>query len=201
MTLLPNDLVQRIPPLYTQDSLPDNQLTAYARLTVKAIGYTWFLLELHSDQDTFSAYLVDPRQEQFGYFSFAYLEEHLGIASLEVLGELPGGEVILGMAEVPSAIEYDQSFIPKPLVEAVRAERVARHAKGEGLPTNATLAPHRAYYYAFSFTHDAAKEYLAVQDTVLNEPVNLSAFRLPPPTLPPFWHIVVIGDRPSEVET
>ena len=82
-TLLPDDLVKRIPPLHTQDCLPDNQLTAYARLTVKAIGYTWFVLELHGDQDTFSAYLIDPRQEQFGYFSFAYLEEHLGIASLD----------------------------------------------------------------------------------------------------------------------
>ena len=125
----------------------------------------------------------------------------MGIASLEVLGELPGEGLILGMAEVPSAIEYDQSFSPKPLVEAVREERRKRHAKGEGLPTNATLAPHRAYYYAFSFTHDAATVYQAVSAIVLNEPVNLSAFRSPPTTLPPFWHIVVIGDRPSEVET
>src|SRR5437588_9255956 len=156
MTLLPDDAVARTPPLHTQDSLPDDQLMSYARLTLKAIGMTWYLLELHSDQDTFSAYLVDPQKEQFGYFSFSYLEEHLGIASLEVLGELPGEGVILGMAEVPSAIEYDQSFSPKPLVEAVRAERRKRHAKGEGLLTSATIAPHRAYYYAFSFTHDAA---------------------------------------------
>ena len=49
MTPLPDDLVQRIPPLHTQDSLPDTDLTAYARLTVKAIGYTWFVLELHGD--------------------------------------------------------------------------------------------------------------------------------------------------------
>src|SRR2546423_12351546 len=134
-----------------QDSLPDNQLTAYARLTLKDAGLTWFVLELHSDQDTFSAYLIDPQQEQFGYFSFGYLEEHLGIASLEVLGELPGEGVILGMAEVPSAIEYDQSFTPKPLVEAVREKGQIGHSKREGVPTKATIEPQRAYMYAFNF--------------------------------------------------
>ena len=130
MTSLPDDVVKRIPPLHTQDNLPDNQLTAYARLTLKDAGLTWFLLELHTDQDTFSAYLVDPRQEQFGYFSFSYLEEHLGIAALDVLGEIPGEGFILGLEELPSAIEYDHSFTPKPLIGAVKTERVARHAKG-----------------------------------------------------------------------
>src|SRR5947209_14870554 len=147
MTPLPDDLVKSIPPLHMQDSLLDNQLTAHARRTLKDAGLTWFLLELHTDQDTFSAYLVGPRQEQFGYFSFGYLEEHLGVAALDVLGEIPGEGFILGVAEVPSAIEYDQSFPPQPLIDAVRAERVARHARGEGLPINATIAPHRAYYY------------------------------------------------------
>src|SRR6266699_4997742 len=118
MTLLPNDLVKRIPPLHTQDNLADNQLTAYARLTLKDAGLTWFLLELNTDQDTFSAYLIDPQKEQFGYFSFTYLEEHLGVASLEVLGEIPGEGVILGLEEIPSALAYDQSFTPKRLVEA-----------------------------------------------------------------------------------
>src|SRR5436309_3285562 len=122
MTPLPDDVVKRIPPLHTQDNLPDNQLTAYARLTLKDAGLTWFVLELHTDQDTFSAYLVDPRQEQFGYFSFSYLEEHLGTATLDVLGEIPGEGFILGIEEVSSAIEYDQSFTQKPLVNAVRQE-------------------------------------------------------------------------------
>src|SRR5436305_2322975 len=124
MTPLPNDLVQHIPPLHTQDSLTDTQLTAYARLTVTDIGYTWFLLELHTDQDTFSAYLIDPNQEQFGYFSFSYLEEHLGIATLDVLAEIPGEGFVLGLEEIPSAIEYDESFTQKPLVNAVMQERI-----------------------------------------------------------------------------
>ncbi len=197
MTLLPDDLVKRIPPLHTQDSLADNQLTAYARLTLKDAGLTWFLLELYSDQDTFSGYLIDPQKEQFGYFSFTYLEEHLGIASLDLLGEIPGEGFILGLAEVPSTIEYDHSFTPKPLVEAVRKERIAQHLKSQGLPTNASLAPHRAYYYGASFTHDAASTYKAIRDIVLKESVNLSAFRIPPPALPN-WHIVVIGDWPNK---
>src|SRR5207244_2561819 len=176
MTLLPNDLVKRIPPLHTQDNLPDNQLTAYARLTLKDAGLTWFLLEMHTDQDTFSAYLVDPRQEQFGYFSFSYLEEHLGIAALDVLGEIPGEGFILGLEELPSAIEYDHSFTPKPLVVAVREERIERHTKGEGLPTSSSLAPHRAYYYVASFPHDATKEYQAIRAIIQREEVNLSAF-------------------------
>src|SRR5436309_2338180 len=141
MTLLPDDLVQRLPPLHTQDSLPDDQLIAYARLTLKAIGYTWFLLELHEDQDTFSAYLIDPQKEQFGYFSFAYIEEHLGIASIDVLGEIPGEGFILGLAEIPSVIAYDERFMQKPLIEAVREERTARQAHGEGLPISASLSP------------------------------------------------------------
>ena len=198
MTLLPDEIVKRIPPLHTQDSLPDDQLTAYARLTLKAIGLTWFLLELHTDQDTFSAYLIDPQKEQFGYFSFSYLEEHLGIATLDVLGEIPGEGFILGVQEIPSAIEYDQNFTPKPLGDAVRDERIERHAHGEGLPTSASLAPHRAYYYAVSYTHDAAQVFKSVRAIVLNEPVNLSVFRVPPTTLPHFWHIVVMGDRPPE---
>lgn len=131
MTLLPRDTLNRIPPLHTQDSLPDDQLTAYARLTFKDIGLTWFLLELHTDQDTFSAYLIDPQNEQFGYFSFSYLEEHLGIATLDVLGEIPGEGFILGFGEIQSAIEYNQSFTPKPLGDVVRDERIERHAHGE----------------------------------------------------------------------
>ena len=198
MTLLPDELVQRIPPLHTQDNLPDNQLITYARLTLKDAGLTWFLLELHADQDTFSAYLIDPKQEQFGYFSFAYLEEHLGIAALDVLAEIPVEGFILGVEEIPSAIEYDHSFMPKPLIEAVREERKARHAKGEGLPTSRSLAPHRAYYYAASFPHDATTVYQAIRTIIHREPVNLSAFQVPPPVLPDFWHIVVMGDRPSE---
>ena len=83
MTLLPDDVVKRLPPLHTQEWLSDDHLYAYARLTLKAAGFTWFLLELHTDQDTFSAYLIDPRQEQFGYFSFSYLDEHL--ASLQLM--------------------------------------------------------------------------------------------------------------------
>ena len=37
MTPLPDDVVKRIPPLHTQDNLPDTQLTAYARLTLKML--------------------------------------------------------------------------------------------------------------------------------------------------------------------
>ncbi len=197
MTILPSDLVKRIPPLHTQDSLADNQLTTFARLTLKDAGLTWYILELHSDQDTFSGYLIDPKKEQFGYFSFAYLEEHLGIAALDLLGELPGEGFILGLSEIPSIIEYDESFTTRPLIEAIRQERIKRHIIGEGLPTDSSLAPHRAYYYGASFTHDAAKQYKAIRDIVLKESVNLSVFRIPPPALPT-WHIVVIGDWPSK---
>ena len=198
MTPLPDDLVKSIPPLHMQDSLLDNQLTAHARRTLKDAGLTWFLLELHTDQDTFSAYLVDPRQEQFGYFSFSYLEEHLGIAALDVLGEIPGEGFILGLEELPSAIEYDHSFTPKPLIDAVKTERVARHAKGEGLHTSASLAPYRAYYYVASFPHEATAVYQVIREIIHRDEVNLSAFQLPPPVLPNFWHIAVIGDRPAE---
>ncbi len=198
MTPLPDDLMQQIPPLHTQDTLPDDQLIAYARLTIKAIGLTWFVLELHEDQDTYSAYLIDPEKEQFGYFSFSYIEEHLGIAALEVLGEIPGSGFLLGFAEIPSVIEYDGSFTPKPLIEAVREERTERQAHGEGLPSDASLSPHRAYYYAMRYPTDAAKVYQAVRAIVLRESVNLSVYHVHPSALLQLWHIVVIGDRPTE---
>src|SRR6266700_6135317 len=100
MELLPEELRKQLPPLHTQDSLPDDQLIAYAKLTLKTIGLTWFILELHADEDTFSAYLIDPQKEQFGYFSFTYLEEHLGVAALDLLGEVPGEGFILGLSEL-----------------------------------------------------------------------------------------------------
>jgi len=70
MTLLPEDAVARTPPCIRR-TVSWRPVIAYARLTLKAIGMTWYLLELYSDQDTFSAYLVDRRKKQFGYFSFS----------------------------------------------------------------------------------------------------------------------------------
>jgi hypothetical protein len=198
MAILPTEVVRNTPPLHTQDKLPDEQLTAYARLTVSEIGYTWFLLELHTDEDTFSAYLIDLQKEQFGYFSFSYLEEHLGIAAIDILGEIPGTGTIVSLEEVPSIIEYDQNFSPKPLVEAVREERIRRWlAHGGGLYITDSIAPHRAYYYAASFPRSATAQYRAIRNIIHTEPVNLSAFHVLPPTLPT-WHIVIMGDRPSE---
>ncbi len=198
MEFLPGELRKQLPPLHTQDSLPDDQLIAYAKLTLKTIGLTWFILELHADEDIFSAYLIDPQKEQFGYFSFSYLEEHLGIAALDVLGEIPAEGMILSLEEVPSTIEYDENFTSKPLVEAVREERIKRRASGEGLPTDAILAPHRAYYYAIIYPSDATEIFKAVRAIIHREKVNLSAYQIPPIVLPNFWHIVVIGDQPAE---
>ena len=198
MSILPDDLVARIPPLHTQDSLPDAALTAYARLTLTEAGLTWFLLELHDDQDTFSGYLIDPKQEQFGYFSFAYLEEHLGTAAWDVLAGIPGEGFLLGLSEVPSGIAYDASFSPKSLLDAVKEERVQRLAKGKRFRPDAPLSPHRAYYQVARYPSDATQVYQAIREIVFKQPVNLSVFQVPPTVLSSFWHIVVIGDRPAE---
>jgi hypothetical protein len=172
MGLLPEALLGQLPPLHSQDSLPDHELRAYARLTHAATGLIWFVMELDSkDRDTFSGYLLDAKTERFGYFSFDYLEEQL-----------------------PPPLEYDANFQPQPLFEAVQQERKRLNQKGQGLKLSDTLAPHRAYYYAFAYTEPAKQKYEAVK-RLIQSPLgpDLSAYHFPAGPL-----IVVIGDRPSE---
>ena len=91
MALLPEDVRKQLPPLHTQDTRPDAELYAYARLTFEPMGLIWFVLELETrDQDTFSGYLLDPDTERFGYFSFDYLEDQLAVVAVDVLGNIPG---------------------------------------------------------------------------------------------------------------
>src|SRR2546426_102370 len=74
MGLLPQEVLDQLSPLHTQDARPDHELFAYARLTYADL--VWFVMELDSkDRDTFSGYLLDEKTERFGYFSLAYLEE------------------------------------------------------------------------------------------------------------------------------
>jgi hypothetical protein len=170
MGLLPDTLLAQLPPLHTQDTLPDHELRAYARLTYADL--VWFVLELDGkDRDMFSGYLLDAKTERFGYFSFEYLEQ-----------------------ELPSPLAYDASFQPRPLFEAVQQERKRLNQKGQGLKLSDTLAPHRAYYYAFAYDAPAKQKYDAVKQLIQSTlDVNLSAYHFPAGPL-----IVVIGDRPSE---
>src|SRR6516162_9620282 len=106
--MLPEEVKAAIPPLHTQDPLPDDQLSAYARLTCEELGMTWFVLGLDRDGDLFSAYGVDQEQESFGFFSLSHLQN-----------------------QVKRVIEHDVSFSKQLLLRAVKAER-RRRALGLG---------------------------------------------------------------------
>ncbi len=177
MGLLPQSVVDQLPPLHTQDTLPDHELFVYARVVQPNMGLTWFVMELDSaDRDTCSAYFMDATTESFGYFSFAYLE-----------GLLPG------------ALQCDTAFRPQPLFEAVLRERQLLNLKGNGLQLADTLAPHRAYYYAFTYSEPVKQKYTAVKQLIKSPVgVNLSAYHFPAGGYKPMPVIVVIGDRPSE---
>src|SRR5215469_7075604 len=94
--MVPEAVIASLPPLHTQDTLPDGEIHAYARLTCEARGLTWFVLELHEDGDTFSGYWITHETEQFGYFSFDDMDDRL-----------------------PEALAYDASFTPRLLLDAV----------------------------------------------------------------------------------
>lgn len=172
--LLPEEVKAAIPPLHTQDPLPDEEVSAYARLTCEELGFTWFVLELHEDGETFSGYWIDQEKEQFGYFSLAHMQD-----------------------QIPFALAYDGSFIPERLVDAVRQERRTREARGErlGLKETDSLAEHRAYYYAARYNRSAKQIFTTVRDIISQKHVDLSVYHL---QLDSYPHVVVIGDRPPE---
>jgi hypothetical protein len=172
--ILPEEVKAAIPPLHTQDPLPDGELRAYVRLTCEVLGYTWFVLELHEDGDTFSGYWVEPDKEQFGYFSFEDMDNRL-----------------------PVALDSDASFTPRLLVDAVRAERRTLRLCGErfGLPETDPLAEHRAYYYVARYDRPSPQVFAAIRATLHEERPDVSVYTL---QLGGDFYVVVIGDWPGE---
>ncbi len=170
---LPDEL--QVPVLHSQDQVPDEQLTAYGRLVCVEARLTWFVLELAPDHDTFSAYLVDSQNEQFGYFSFAYLERILP----------------------PTVTATYEELIPTPLQEVVLAERARRHlAYGERRSSSPALAAHRAYYVAADYPAPEARQVTnTVRAIFRHHKVNLSVFCLIPGVTA---QLVILGDRPAE---
>lgn len=164
-----------VPPLHSQDSLSDQELTVYGRLFMRELRLTFFLLEIAEDGDTFSAYLFDPQNEQFGYFSFAYLEKTLPDIATSQYTELE----------------------PRLLVEAVAEERLRRFCEyGEPESKSRALAEHRAYYLAVECTPGEANEAKKAIEAILDRnQVNLSVIALYPGSTA---YVVVIGDRPAE---
>jgi polysaccharide pyruvyl transferase WcaK-like protein len=164
-----------LPALHSQDDFTQEQLTTYGRLVFLEARITWFLLEIAEDQDTFSAYMIDSRNEQFGYFSFSYLEK---------------------VTPKTATITYE-TLAPTRLLDAVAAERMRRALQyGERQVKTAALAEHRAYYLAAEYSPgEARKVAQAVQAIIQSHKVNLSVFCLVPGIRA---LVVVIGDRPAE---
>jgi hypothetical protein len=154
---VPLEVKATIPPLHTQDTFPDEQLRAYVRLTCAELGCTWFILELHEDGDTFSAYWIEPDKEQFGSFSFDDLQ-----------------------ARLPVAIASDSGFTPRLLVDAVQQERRTRRVQGEpfGLDSTDSIAQHRAYYYAAQYDHPSPQAFTTIGTIIREERTNLSVYTL-----------------------
>jgi hypothetical protein len=164
-----------IPLLHSQDSLSQEQLTTYGRLVFVQARLTWFVLEIAQDQDTFSAYMIGPQSEQFGYFSFSYFEK---------------------ITPETATVLY-VTLTPTRLLDAVAAERSKRAQHyGERRVETADLAEHRAYYLAAEYLLKEANEVVqAIRDILhSHREVNLSVFCQPGIRAV----VVVMGDRPPE---
>jgi len=92
--LLPAELKEKLPALYSQDGLGPKAI-AYARFFTPDSGWTWYATE-YDGNDTFFG-LVDGMEMELGYFSLKELESVKGPLGLP--------------------IERDLHWQPKPLIE------------------------------------------------------------------------------------
>lgn len=97
MSLLPDDLRRRLPALYSQEGLGEEAIV-YARLTLPALGWTWWVLEF------------DP-EDQMMFCLVQGIETELGYVSLEEL------------ESSPATVRLDEAWEPKTLA-AARVGRV-----------------------------------------------------------------------------
>jgi hypothetical protein len=73
MKLLPDELRQRLPPLYSQEAEPEP--TIYAKFFMPGTGWTWYVTEGSEQDDDFLFFgFVVGFESEFGYFLLSELE-------------------------------------------------------------------------------------------------------------------------------
>ena len=101
MELLPADVRETLPKLYTQEK--DRDPTVHVKFFTPDSGWTWYATEGQAEEDDFLFFgYVIGFEREWGYFS---------------LNELKAARGPLGLA-----IERDLHFTPAPLSEVLRRE-------------------------------------------------------------------------------
>jgi len=79
MKLLPNDVRERIPPLYSGERLTKDQRMVVAKFFNPTGNWTWYVLEGQPEDDDYLFYgLVDGFEKEYGGFSLKELESVKG---------------------------------------------------------------------------------------------------------------------------
>lgn len=78
--LIPKDLLNQIPPLYTTEDIADP--ISYVKLFLD--GWTWYITEISIDGDIAFGYVVSSFGSELGYFSLKEIEEVRGALGLKV---------------------------------------------------------------------------------------------------------------------
>jgi len=86
MELLTEDIVKRLPPLYSYEGQGENAIAVVKFLTPWA-GWTWYASEYDPDQRLFFGVVVGQERE-LGYFSLDELEAIEGPAGLRIEHDL-----------------------------------------------------------------------------------------------------------------
>lgn len=88
MQLLPEDLRQQIPKLYSQEHVEMQEKTVYAKFFFPAADWTWFVTEGEDEGDDYVFFgFVKGFEEEWGYFTLNELE-HISVNGLTVERDL-----------------------------------------------------------------------------------------------------------------
>lgn len=84
MRLLPDELRQQIPKLYSQEKVTTQEKTVYAKFFFPAVDWTWFVTEGEQEDKDFVFFgFVIGFEEEWGYFTLNELE-NINIQLLKV---------------------------------------------------------------------------------------------------------------------
>lgn len=87
MTLLPQDLLRRLPPLYATEAVAAADKVAQAKLFTPWSGWTWYVIEYDRDDRRVFA-LVVGLETEFGYASLDELQAVRGPGGLRIERDL-----------------------------------------------------------------------------------------------------------------
>ena len=87
MQLLTDELRKIIPPFYSSEDLELEEKMVYAKFFLADANFTWYILELDEESNTFFA-LVEGLDRELGYVSLEELEQVRGYMGLHIERDL-----------------------------------------------------------------------------------------------------------------